>query len=378
MTEAEDAVGRLPPHGLSPPRSHRPPRQPLVPRHDELRSRDRRGHQPPHHGRRARRRDQLLRHRQRLRRPARRSRSSAAGSRRAATGARRWCWPRRCTAAATRGRTRRGSRPSTSARRARTASAGSRPTTSTCTRCTTSTATRRGTRSGRRWSSSSPRARSSTSAARTSPAGTSSRPTRRPAGGARSGSSRSRACTTCAPARSSSRCCRRPPAYGIGILPWSPLGGGLLGGALQKATEGRRGGERVTKLVERNRDQLEAWEALCAELGEEPADVALAWLLHQPTPSPRRSSGRGRWTSSRGAFRALDDHPRPRRPSSPRQDLPRPRRRRPGGVRLVGRTPCADASCQPDAFNAHQKGSGDGRVAAGEQPRPARASVLVS
>jgi len=70
-------------------------------------------------------------------------------------------------------------------------------------------------------------------------------------------------------------------AYGIGILPWSPLGGGLLGGALQKVTEGRRGGERVTKLVERNRDQLEAWEGFCAERGEEPADVALAWLLHQ-------------------------------------------------------------------------------------------------
>src|SRR5436190_14127313 len=71
-------------------------------------------------------------------------------------------------------------------------------------------------------------------------------------------------------------------AYGIGILPWSPLAGGLLGGALQKVTEGRRGAERVTKLVERHRDQLEAWEALCGELGEAPADVALAWLLHQP------------------------------------------------------------------------------------------------
>ena len=64
--------------------------------------------------------------------------------------------------------------------------------------------------------------------------------------------------------------------------PWSPLAGGLLGGALQKVTEGRRGAERVQRLVERHRDQLEAWEALCRELGEEPADVALAWLLHQP------------------------------------------------------------------------------------------------
>jgi aryl-alcohol dehydrogenase-like predicted oxidoreductase len=71
-------------------------------------------------------------------------------------------------------------------------------------------------------------------------------------------------------------------AYGIGILPWSPLGGGLLGGALQKVSEGRRGAERIQSLVERHRGQLEAWEGLCAELGEGPADVALAWLLHQP------------------------------------------------------------------------------------------------
>ena len=70
-------------------------------------------------------------------------------------------------------------------------------------------------------------------------------------------------------------------AYGIGVIPWSPLGGGLLGGALKKVSEGRRGAERVQKQVERHRDQLEAWEALCGELGEEPADVALAWLLHQ-------------------------------------------------------------------------------------------------
>jgi aryl-alcohol dehydrogenase-like predicted oxidoreductase len=71
-------------------------------------------------------------------------------------------------------------------------------------------------------------------------------------------------------------------AYGVGVIPWSPLGGGLLGGALRKITEGRRAGERVQTLIESNRDKLEAWESLCAELGEDPADVALAWLLHQP------------------------------------------------------------------------------------------------
>jgi aryl-alcohol dehydrogenase-like predicted oxidoreductase len=70
--------------------------------------------------------------------------------------------------------------------------------------------------------------------------------------------------------------------YGLGLIPYSPLGGGLLGGALRKASEGRRSGERQQQRIERNRSQLEAYEALCQELGEAPADVALAWLLHNP------------------------------------------------------------------------------------------------
>jgi aryl-alcohol dehydrogenase-like predicted oxidoreductase len=69
-------------------------------------------------------------------------------------------------------------------------------------------------------------------------------------------------------------------SYGLGLIPWSPLAGGLLGGALQKASEGRRAGEGMQKTVENNRAKLEAWEGLCRELGEQPADVALAWLLH--------------------------------------------------------------------------------------------------
>ncbi|MBV9469461.1 MAG: aldo/keto reductase [Abitibacteriaceae bacterium] len=67
-------------------------------------------------------------------------------------------------------------------------------------------------------------------------------------------------------------------AYGVGIIPWSPLGGGLLGGVLDKPKEGRRAG--MEKQIEDNRPKLEAWEGLCKELGEKPADVALAWLLH--------------------------------------------------------------------------------------------------
>jgi aryl-alcohol dehydrogenase-like predicted oxidoreductase len=70
--------------------------------------------------------------------------------------------------------------------------------------------------------------------------------------------------------------------FGLGIIPWSPLGGGLLGGALQKRKEGRRGNEDFEKKVESKRPQLEKYESLCKELGEPPATVALAWLLHNP------------------------------------------------------------------------------------------------
>lgn len=70
-------------------------------------------------------------------------------------------------------------------------------------------------------------------------------------------------------------------AYGLGLIPWSPLGGGLLGGVLRKIEGGRRAGEGVQKNVEKHRAKLEGYEALCRELGEEPANVALAWLLHQ-------------------------------------------------------------------------------------------------
>jgi len=70
--------------------------------------------------------------------------------------------------------------------------------------------------------------------------------------------------------------------YGLGLIPWSPLGGGLLGGALEKMQTGRRMGENFEKDVEKNRAKLEKYEALCRELGHAPGEVALAWLLHNP------------------------------------------------------------------------------------------------
>jgi aryl-alcohol dehydrogenase-like predicted oxidoreductase len=72
-------------------------------------------------------------------------------------------------------------------------------------------------------------------------------------------------------------------AYGIGVIPWSPLEGGLLGGVLRKEREGKRRLEgRAAEAVARNRAQIEAYEDYCGELGHEPGDVALAWLRQQP------------------------------------------------------------------------------------------------
>ncbi len=70
-------------------------------------------------------------------------------------------------------------------------------------------------------------------------------------------------------------------AYGIGLIPWSPLGRGLLAGVLQPADSGRRADEELKKEIAKSRTKLEAYEALCTQFGERPADVALAWLLHQ-------------------------------------------------------------------------------------------------
>ncbi len=70
--------------------------------------------------------------------------------------------------------------------------------------------------------------------------------------------------------------------YGLGLIPWSPVAGGLLAGALEKQQTGRRTREGFSDQVEKNRGQLERYEGLCRKLGAAPAVVALAWLLHNP------------------------------------------------------------------------------------------------
>lgn len=70
-------------------------------------------------------------------------------------------------------------------------------------------------------------------------------------------------------------------AYGLGLIPWSPLKAGVLGG-LKKADEGRRTGDLAQRTIGKHREKLEKYEAFCQERGEKPADVALAWLLANP------------------------------------------------------------------------------------------------
>lgn len=65
--------------------------------------------------------------------------------------------------------------------------------------------------------------------------------------------------------------------YGLAVIPWSPVAGGALAGKPQDP-DGRRSEDQYKQDAER----LDKWVALCKELGEEPADVAIAWLLHQP------------------------------------------------------------------------------------------------
>ena len=66
----------------------------------------------------------------------------------------------------------------------------------------------------------------------------------------------------------------------MGVIPWSPLAGGMLAGMNEPGK--RRQGDWVKPILAANKAKLEKWEAFCVEMGEKPADVALAWTLHHP------------------------------------------------------------------------------------------------
>jgi aryl-alcohol dehydrogenase-like predicted oxidoreductase len=70
--------------------------------------------------------------------------------------------------------------------------------------------------------------------------------------------------------------------FGLGVMPWSPLHGGLLGGVMKKEREGkRRHSSRAKDLLADRPKQVQAYEDFCEALGKEPASIALGWLLHQ-------------------------------------------------------------------------------------------------
>jgi len=70
--------------------------------------------------------------------------------------------------------------------------------------------------------------------------------------------------------------------YGLGLIPWSPLAGGILGGISGKEKTGRRAEKDQVQDAKRIAAQLKQYEKFCKQKGEMPADVALAWLVANP------------------------------------------------------------------------------------------------
>lgn len=69
--------------------------------------------------------------------------------------------------------------------------------------------------------------------------------------------------------------------YGLGVITWSPLAGGVLAGVPSDGG-GRRQAADIQSALAASADQLARFARLCAGLGETPSCVALAWVLHQP------------------------------------------------------------------------------------------------
>ncbi|WP_133917557.1 aldo/keto reductase [Streptomyces sp. NBC_00582] len=74
-------------------------------------------------------------------------------------------------------------------------------------------------------------------------------------------------------------------AYGLGVLVWSPLHGGLLSGVLRKLRENdavKSAQGRAAAALDQHADTIDAYEKLCAEHGIDPAEAGLAWTLSRP------------------------------------------------------------------------------------------------
>jgi aryl-alcohol dehydrogenase-like predicted oxidoreductase len=72
--------------------------------------------------------------------------------------------------------------------------------------------------------------------------------------------------------------------FGLGVICWSPLAKGLLGGVLVKEAKQlvRTKEAKSAEMIDSVRPQIQKYEAFCRELGHEPANVALAWTLANP------------------------------------------------------------------------------------------------
>jgi aryl-alcohol dehydrogenase-like predicted oxidoreductase len=93
--------------------------------------------------------------------------------------------------------------------------------------------------------------------------------------------------------------------YGVGVIPWSPLAQGLLAGVLGNQEGDRRHLERNRERIEQHRPALQAYEDACREWGSAPADVGVAWLLHQPAVTAPIVGPRT-MEQFEGSLRALD------------------------------------------------------------------------
>ncbi len=76
---------------------------------------------------------------------------------------------------------------------------------------------------------------------------------------------------------------------GVGVIPWSPLGGGLLTGKIRRDTGPPPGSRAAVDPMNRDRyrDERNLAIAECVaevarELGRTPGQVALAWVAQQP------------------------------------------------------------------------------------------------
>jgi aryl-alcohol dehydrogenase-like predicted oxidoreductase len=70
-------------------------------------------------------------------------------------------------------------------------------------------------------------------------------------------------------------------SYGLGLIPWGPLMGGVLAGAAGKARSGRRSDANAARDLKAHLPKVQAYERFCAKQKLDPAQLALAWLLHQ-------------------------------------------------------------------------------------------------